>query len=202
MDISVLKLPAIKINQLADKGIETIEDLLKYFPKDYLDFRKESEVCINNVDKEIAVIGTVERVSLLGQAKNVIKCVINTTSGTKLDVLWFNQTYLYERLEGWRGKKVVVCGKLCRDTTKYFNYTISNPICFSQAIKDTMKIIPVYKKIPGMADDYFKTLQEAKMLRAQKDELEKEVYSLKHELISVQMQLDAQMEKQSEKNVR
>ena len=40
------------------------------------------------------------------------------------------------------------------------------------------------------------------MLRAQKDELEKEVYSLKHELISMQMQLDAQMEKQSEKNVR
>ena len=54
----------------------------------------------------------------------------------------------------------------------------------------------------NLADDYFKTLQEAKMLRAQKDELEKEVYSLKHELISVQMQLDAQMEKQSEKNVR
>lgn len=51
----------------------------------------------------------------------------------------------------------------------------------------------------NLADDYFKTLQEAKMLRAQKDELEKEVYSLKHELISVQMQLDAQLEKQSRK---
>lgn len=51
----------------------------------------------------------------------------------------------------------------------------------------------------NLADDYFKTLQEAKMLRAQKNELEKEVYSLKHELISVQMQLDAQMEKKSGK---
>ncbi|MBQ7797240.1 MAG: cell division protein ZapA [Lachnospiraceae bacterium] len=54
----------------------------------------------------------------------------------------------------------------------------------------------------NLADDYFKTLLEAKMLRAQKDELEKEVYSLKHELISVQMQLDAQMEKHSAKNER
>ena len=54
----------------------------------------------------------------------------------------------------------------------------------------------------NLADDYFKTLQEAKMLRAQKGELEKEVYSLKHELISVQMQLDAQMEKMSAKNER
>ncbi len=47
----------------------------------------------------------------------------------------------------------------------------------------------------NLADDYFKTLQEAKMLRAQKNDLEKEIYSLKHELISVQMKLDAQTEK-------
>lgn len=47
----------------------------------------------------------------------------------------------------------------------------------------------------NLADDYFKTLQEAKMLRAQKDELEKEIYSLKHELISVQMKLDAVTDK-------
>ena len=47
----------------------------------------------------------------------------------------------------------------------------------------------------NLADDYFKTLHEAKMLRAQKNDLEKEIYSLKHELIGVQMKLDAQMEK-------
>ncbi len=43
----------------------------------------------------------------------------------------------------------------------------------------------------NLADDYFKTLQEAKMLRAQKDELEKEIYSLKHELVGAQMKLEA-----------
>lgn len=47
----------------------------------------------------------------------------------------------------------------------------------------------------NLADDYFKTLQEAKMLKAQKEDLEREIYSLKHELIGVQMKLDAQMEK-------
>ncbi len=51
----------------------------------------------------------------------------------------------------------------------------------------------------NLADDYFKTLQEAQMLRAQKDELEKEVYSLKHEMIGMQMKLDAQQEKNSGK---
>ena len=43
----------------------------------------------------------------------------------------------------------------------------------------------------NLADDYFKTLQEAMMLRAQKDEMEKEIYSLKHELISLQMKQEA-----------
>ncbi len=47
----------------------------------------------------------------------------------------------------------------------------------------------------NLADDYFKALQEAKMFKAQKEELEKEIYSLKHELIGVQMKLDARLEK-------
>lgn len=47
----------------------------------------------------------------------------------------------------------------------------------------------------NLADDYFKTLQEAKMFRAQKEELEREVYSLKHELIGMQMKFDAVTEK-------
>lgn len=51
----------------------------------------------------------------------------------------------------------------------------------------------------NLADDYFKTLIEANTLRAQKQELEKEVYSLKHELIGLQMQLDAQMEQFADK---
>mgnify|MGYP000428194556 FL=1 len=43
----------------------------------------------------------------------------------------------------------------------------------------------------NLADDYFKTLQEAMMLRAQKDEMEKEIYSLKHELIGLQMKQES-----------
>lgn len=62
---------------------------------------------------------------------------------------------------------------------------------FTRQNKDYQEVM-VYL---NLADDYFKTLQEAKMLRAQKNDLEKEIYSLKHELIGVQMKLDAQMEK-------
>ena len=43
----------------------------------------------------------------------------------------------------------------------------------------------------NLADDYFKAVQEARRLKDKNEDLEKEVYSLKHELIGVQMKLDA-----------
>lgn len=43
----------------------------------------------------------------------------------------------------------------------------------------------------NMADDYFKALDRATTLERQKLETEKEVYSLKHELVSTQMKLEA-----------
>lgn len=46
----------------------------------------------------------------------------------------------------------------------------------------------------NIADDYFKEQERADALAEQKAALEKEVYSLKHELITTQMQLDHLLE--------
>ena len=43
----------------------------------------------------------------------------------------------------------------------------------------------------NIADDYFKALERAGGMERQKDGLEKETYSLKHELVSTQMKLEA-----------
>lgn len=43
----------------------------------------------------------------------------------------------------------------------------------------------------NMADDYFKARELIAKLEQQKHEMEKEVYSLKHELVTTQMKLDA-----------
>ncbi|MCB6609409.1 cell division protein ZapA [[Clostridium] symbiosum] len=43
----------------------------------------------------------------------------------------------------------------------------------------------------NIADDYFKEREHAGLLAAQKEELEKETYRLKHELVSTQMKLEA-----------
>lgn len=43
----------------------------------------------------------------------------------------------------------------------------------------------------NIADDYFKALERADQMEEQKNRMEKETYSLKHELVGAQMRLDA-----------
>ncbi len=43
----------------------------------------------------------------------------------------------------------------------------------------------------NLADDYFKEKERAALLEAQREELEKETYRLKHELVSTQMKLES-----------
>lgn len=53
----------------------------------------------------------------------------------------------------------------------------------------------------NIADDYFKALNRAKELEEQKEELEKDIYSLKHELVSTQMKLEAAYKELEEKKL-
>ena len=43
----------------------------------------------------------------------------------------------------------------------------------------------------NLADDYFKERTRARALASQREELEKEIYRLKHELVSTQLKMEA-----------
>lgn len=53
----------------------------------------------------------------------------------------------------------------------------------------------------NVADDYFKEKERGDLLEAQKNILEREAYSLKHELITTQMKLEA-LQKEQKKDLR
>lgn len=173
--VQILNIPPQKVAQLENKGINTLEDLLRYFPKEYLDFSNESEVGIENLGKNIAVIGKLTSVRHFSSNKSAIRAEINTSNGMPLDVIWFNQEYLFDKLSYIKGSKIIVCGKLTRNE-KYYRYSIINPPVFSRAIADSMKIVPVYKKIPGMSADYLTSLiKEARKKVVCKDTLSEEI---------------------------
>ena len=146
----------VKVKQFQNKGIFTVEDLLGYFPRKYMDFRFAGELNASNIGKEIAVLGYIRSCQIIGKGKNILKVCIETKSGLNLDVFWFHQDYLYDKYSMWINLEVAVCGKLCRDKIKFRNYSMVNPMFFSRSPNEVMKLFPVYKKVTGMADEYLK----------------------------------------------
>lgn len=51
----------------------------------------------------------------------------------------------------------------------------------------------------NIADDYFKVTEQVEALQRQNADMEKEVYSLKHELITTQMKLEAALRQMEQK---
>ncbi len=91
-----------RAKSLADKGVNTIEDLLYYFPRRYEDrtnFSKISEL-------QVGQIYTIKAQVLSGQARNswrrrrfsITEAVLTDNTG-KLSCVWFNQPYLKEYLK-------------------------------------------------------------------------------------------------------
>ena len=106
MNIDVLKMPPVKKKQFNKKGIYTIEDLLRYMPRKYYDFRTPKLIKDLIVGEFSAVIGTVEEVK---DTSKVIKATIIDEQGQKMDILWF-QKYVIKMLN--IGEKYIFCGKV------------------------------------------------------------------------------------------
>lgn len=156
--IEILNIPASKVKQLKNKGIEYVEDLLNFLPKEYVDFSKTTPVTFDAVGKNISVIGKVLKTSLKNCRRlSITECLIETENGVNLCIQWFNQDYKYNIIKYLKGSIVYVCGKL---EHSYYtrSFIMTNPIIFSRNRDDALKVIPVYKKIPGMSDDYLKGL--------------------------------------------
>ena len=91
MDLELLGIPKQKINQLMSADIYCIEDLIKYLPRKYYDFR--NPVPIKNVkDGDIcAIVGTVGEIK---ESNNLIYTKVTDSNGHYAYAYWFNQKYV------------------------------------------------------------------------------------------------------------
>lgn len=170
MDLEILNIPKQKINQLKKAGILCIEDLVKYFPRKYYDFR--NPVPIKNIkDGEIcAVIGTLGEIK---ESNNVIYAKVVDDDGYFCYAYWFNQKYISKILK--TGEKYILCGRTQIDKN-YYNLKKIFPIMFDTNISKLKKVIPVYKKVKGMSDEYLQeSIAQALNLISIEDYLEDEI---------------------------
>lgn len=153
MELALLKIPTTKENQLIRKGLESIEDILEFMPKEYYDFRVPHTIetaVPDGFDKNIAIVGKLDKVKMT--QKTVVATIAD--GERTIDIVFINQDYQYMELLPKRGKEVIVCGKIT--INPYTDeYQILNPLFFSTNIEKYKKIIPRYVKIKGMSTVYF-----------------------------------------------
>lgn len=134
-----------KENQFLQKKIETVEDLLDFFPRKYYDFRTPVRIKDLKEDTYMCVAGTVKNV--LSGNPNVVE--IQDTDGYHMKIFFFGQDYLVNSIQ--TGSYMYFGGKINLSGWGY--YSMTNPV-YTSKFKGC--IMPVYSKIQGMSDQYLK----------------------------------------------
>lgn len=149
MMISNLNLPNSKLIQFEKKGITTTGELLKFFPRKYIDMRAGK--CLKDVmeDSYVVIDGDVSKVDFTGQYSKIY--LVDDKLDT-LTITWFGTDYHARQfVEGLRYR---IYGKL---SYRYGEYQMTNPqLYFKIGDKSKEIVYPVYSKIKGMSEDYLK----------------------------------------------
>jgi ATP-dependent DNA helicase RecG len=135
-------------------GIETVSNLLFYFPYKHLDFSVFSKIKDIHVGETVTIKVKVNSIANRFSFKNktsLCEAVVSDDSGS-LKVIWFNQPYIKDYLK--IGDEVLLSGK----TSFYKQLQLNNPI-YEKSSEDTIhtgRIVPIYSVTENL---YNKTLR-------------------------------------------
>ena len=163
MDLNVLGIPSNKIKQLNSRCIHCVEDLLKYIPTKYYDFRQPIKIgSITPLTETTAIVGKVldKKIYYKKDRPNVPSVLtVTVADGTGyIQISWFYMIDVFSKILQ-EGREYIFCGKPCIDENGRKKMNI---LFFNVNISKYKRIIPVYKEVKGMADEYLQnTIDEA-----------------------------------------
>ncbi|GLB29271.1 ATP-dependent DNA helicase RecG [Lacrimispora amygdalina] len=180
--IETLKGIGEKTGKLFQKiGVNTIEDLLEYYPRAYDTYEEPSPIAEIRPDTVMTVCGMLERTPDVKRYSRVqvVTAVLRDGSGT-LQLIWYNMPYLHSTLKAgmravFRGKVIKKSGRLIMEQPEVYTAEAYEEIIHSMQ--------PVYGQTKGLSN---KTI-----VRAQKQALSVRLMSrdylpaklrMKHEL--------------------
>lgn len=157
MTLKELGVPTQKCNQLAQKGIETVPQLLQYMPRRYVDLTAETGFLPQ--EQVSCVILQVRSVRADYAKKYVMVSGRTRQGGTRVSVFWFRQLWLTQKLQALEGQELFVAGHASFQPD-YGSFTIGSPIYWAKAAEHKGFVMPVYPPIPGMSGEYLLKLLE------------------------------------------
>lgn len=110
MKLSAIGITPQKEKQFNGKGIFSVEDMVRYLPRKYNDFSRETGILPE--DQISCLIVTVNKVCTYNNGKPLMIVFCETEDGKRIFVKWFHQNYLAAKYEEFVGHKVYLCAKL------------------------------------------------------------------------------------------
>lgn len=133
-------------------NIETVQELLTYFPRDYQDRSKFASIKYVKPGEEITVKGEVMKVSESKPRRGLSIIKVTISDGTDvLNGLWFNQRYLKKKFK--KGDTYIFSGKLNEKSWRYNKKEINNPVFEKIESGNTIhtgRVVPIYSLTNGI----------------------------------------------------
>jgi ATP-dependent DNA helicase RecG len=138
-------------------GLETLEDMLYYFPRRYDDYSQLITINHLQYGEQVTVIGTVQSVTnrkVRNGRVSLTEGVISDGTGN-LQVTWFNQPWIAKKLRN--GVQVVLSGKIDQYLGRL---TMNSPELeqIDQQNLNTNRIVPVYPLTANITQRWLRRL--------------------------------------------
>ena len=135
------------LEKLANAGIVNVDDLLYFFPRDYLDYSQVTPIATAPEEVEVHVRGTIiaKNVGVTAQKRiPTLEVLVDDGSGT-LRIVWYNQPFLKDKI--LKGDTVSLFGKIRMEKT---GRTLSNPKYDFAEPEPDQSLTPVYRQVSGL----------------------------------------------------
>jgi ATP-dependent DNA helicase RecG len=137
--------------RLHNLGIRTVRDLLFYFPREHRDYSKLVKIAsipLNELTTTMGLIWEVKNVPTSGGRLRTIATISDETG--KLNVSWFNQSYLLKQLKAAQGSYLVVTGVKQRFGNKIEFSVRSHELPEQGDLVNTGRLVPMYPLTEGL----------------------------------------------------
>lgn len=145
------------INALEKKNIRTTNDMVRAFPRNYLDYRTITPLK-DAINKDCVIAGYLESVGNqnINNRTMITANIIEETSGEKVKIQWFGQKNMWQVISRFTHQQVYVCGTVTKHPK--FGYGVINPCAINLKDNFRSRIVPVYTKHKGVSEEMYASI--------------------------------------------
>jgi ATP-dependent DNA helicase RecG len=137
-----------KFNKL---GVQTIKDMLYFFPRRHIDYSRTSKIADLQVGLEQTVVGTIWQAQpkAIGRfGRKATEAIIGDETGN-ISIVWFNQPYLAKKMR--TDEHIAISGRVSSYKSQKRFESPEYEILISDDLVHTGRLVPVYPLTGGLA---------------------------------------------------